>query len=68
MADACCDHDSHEPDAEDADEAPQRLTQVPALRAAALSGLLLTAGWAVERAGQASAGLVLTVAALLVGG
>ena len=69
MPDACC---SHEPgsggEAERHAEAPERLRDVPAIRAAALSGVLLAVGWLQARAGWDAAGLISMVAALLVGG
>jgi cation-transporting ATPase G len=70
MADECCDPGP----AADADssgehrDAPQRLRDVPALRAAVLSGAFLAAGWILGRTVSEAIGTMSMVAALLVGG
>ncbi|OZM70668.1 hypothetical protein CFN78_23575 [Amycolatopsis antarctica] len=67
MSDLCCDTgDSHADDREA--EAPQRLWQVRELQLAALSGLLLTAGFVVGWLGAGTAGIVLHLAGAAVGG
>jgi cation-transporting ATPase G len=72
MADACCGPApaprSQDGEGADRDEqTPERLRDVPAIRAAALSGLLLGIGWLLGRAGWDTVGLAVTVAALLIG-
>lgn len=74
MADACCGGGpgTGAGTGEDHDVAPERLRDVAALRAAALSGVLLAVGWIVraviDGVGGDRAALALEVAALIVGG
>ena len=62
--DACCVDDAHgDPDGE-----PTRLRDITSVRLAVLSGVLLAAGWLVERFASVPVGVVLTSAALVAGG
>ena len=62
--DSCCVDDGHgNPDTE-----PTRLRDVSSVRLAVVSGVLVAAGWSVERLGSEPVGDALTVGALLVGG
>jgi len=65
VGDACCAHD--EPVAE-ADDQPTRLWQIPAIRAAAVAGVLLAGGLAAGAAGAGRGAAALFLAALAVGG
>ncbi|NKQ56196.1 cadmium-translocating P-type ATPase [Amycolatopsis sp. K13G38] len=65
MSDACCGHDEH---GHDEDEAPQRLWQVREIQFAAVAGILLAAGFAAEWLGTGLTGTVLHVAAAGAGG
>ena len=70
MADACCSPTPPAPtDHGETDERrPERLRDVPALRVAVAAGALLATGWVLGQLGADGPGLVVTVAALLVGG
>jgi len=65
VGDACC--ADGEPVA-DLDEQPTRLRQIPAIRAAAVAGVLLAGGLAAGAAGAGLAAAALFLAALAVGG
>jgi len=69
MADACCDHGPAPSEAAggEHEQPAERLRDVPAIRAAGLSGVLLVAGWVLGRSGAEAAALVATLGALLVG-
>src|SRR3546814_859201 len=67
MADACCGPDDDRNDGGTEAE-PQRFTDIREVRAAALAGLVLGAGFAASAADADGAAVVLFVAALVVGG